>query len=140
MNVVIDTNVFVAALLSDSGAEREIVRRCLSKRYQPAMSLALFAEYRDVMAREALFAGCVLNAGQRHALLVAFMSVCRKTEIYYLWRPNLRDEADNHVIELAIAAGAKAIVTHNVKDFSQAQMRFPSLRICAPAELLKEDV
>ena len=117
-----------------------LLRRCLSRRYQPAMSLALFAEYRDVMAREALFADCTLDPAKRSALLAAFMSVCRKTEIYYLWRPNLRDEADNLVIELAVAAGAQVIVTHNVKDFSRTQLRFPSLGIYTPAELLKEDV
>jgi predicted nucleic acid-binding protein len=66
------------------------------------------------------------------------MAVCRMTDIYYLWRPNLPDEADNHVLELAVAARAAAIVTHNRADFVRSELRFPELRILAPAELLKE--
>ncbi|MDD5028207.1 MAG: PIN domain-containing protein [Rhodoferax sp.] len=51
---------------------------------------------------------------------------CRLTEIYYLWRPNLRDEADNHVLELAVAAGAQAIIT-NEEGVRCAQLR---CRVC----------
>lgn len=58
--------------------------------------------------------------------------------IYYLWRPNLLDEADNHVLELAVAARAAAIMTHNRADLVRSELRFPELRILAPAELLKE--
>jgi predicted nucleic acid-binding protein len=105
------------------------------------MSLALFSEYQDVMGREDLFARGLLNAAERRAFLAAFISVCRRTEIYYLWRPNLPDEGDNHVLELAVAAGARAIVTHNVSGFARAELRFPALRVLTPAQLLvvKED-
>ena len=30
------------------------------------------------------------------------MSRCRWVEVFYAWRPNLPDEADNHLIELAV--------------------------------------
>jgi len=50
------------------------------------------------------------------------------------------DEADNHVLELAIAAGAKVIVTHNLADFVRSELRFPELRILTPAQLLKESL
>lgn len=68
----------------------------------------------------------------------AFIAVCKLTEIYYLWRPNLRDEADNHVVELAVAAGVNVIVTYNRADFAGAALHFPELRILTPADLLKE--
>lgn len=141
MQVIVDTNVFIAALISATGASREVVRRCLTGQYRPFMSLALFAEYQDVMGRDGLFAACLLDAAERRALLAAFISVCRRTEIYYLWRPNLPDEGDNHVLELAVAAGATVIVTHNVNDFARAELRFPALRVLTPAQLLmlKED-
>src|ERR1700687_636005 len=38
-------------------------------------------------------------------LLDAFLSRTRLVEVYYRWRPNLPDEGDNHVLELAVAAG-----------------------------------
>ncbi len=56
----------------------------------------------------------------------------------YLWRANLPDAGDNHVLELAVAANAEAIVTHNPKDFLHAELRFAQLRILTPADLLKE--
>jgi putative PIN family toxin of toxin-antitoxin system len=136
--LVIDTNVFVSALRSADGASRAVIRRCLQGQYMPCMSLALFAEYRDVMGRERLFAESPLTAEERLELFHAFIAVCQLIEIYYLWRPNLRDEADNHVLELAVAAGAKAIVTYNRADFLGAELHFPELRILAPADLLKE--
>lgn len=139
MIVVVDTSVFVSALLSESGASREIIRRCLQGRYTPCMSLALFAEYRDLLGREELFAACPLPAAERMELFQAMMAVSRLTEIYYLWRPNLIDEGDNHVLELAVAAGARAIVTHNRADFARSELRFPQIRILTPADLLKED-
>lgn len=138
INLIVDTNMFVSALISEAGASREVVRRCLQGRYQACISLALFAEYRDVLGRHELFANCPLDATEREELFRAFMAVCRMTDIYYLWRPNLPDEADNHVLELAVAARAAAIVTHNRADFVRSELRFPELRILAPAELLKE--
>lgn len=138
IDLIVDTNVFVSALISEAGASREVIRRCLQRRYQPCISLALFAEYRDVLGRRELFASCPLDATERDELFRAFMAVCRMTDIYYLWRPNLPDEADNHVLELAVAARAAAIVTHNRADFVRSELRFPELRILAPAELLKE--
>ena len=67
------------------------------------------------------------------------MSVCHWTNIYFGWRPNLRDEGDNHLIELALAAGASAIVTHNVKDFVSTELKFPQLLILTPAQFLQRD-
>ncbi len=137
--LVVDTNVFVSALRSADGALRAVIRRCLQGQYTPCMSLALFAEYRDVMGRDALFTDSPLTSEERQELFFAFIAVCRLTEIYYLWRPNLRDEADNHVLELAVAAGAQAIVSYNRADFLGAELHFPKLRIVMPADLLKED-
>ena len=68
----------------------------------------------------------------------AFASRCRWVRVYYLWRPNLPDESDNHVIELAVAGGADAIVTHNKRDFGQTELRFPGLRVVTGGELIVE--
>jgi predicted nucleic acid-binding protein len=60
------------------------------------------------------------------------------TRIYYAWRPNLRDEADNHLIELAVAGQARFIVTRNVRDLRKGELRFPQIAVVTPAQLLKE--
>ena len=91
------------------------------------------------MARDTLFATCRLTKDERAALLDAFLSVCHWQKIYYAWRPNLPDEADNHLVELAVAGGATAIVTHNTQDFEQAELHFPGLRIVRPATLVGEE-
>ena len=63
----------------------------------------------------------------------------RGHDVYYLWRPNLPDEADNHVVELAVAGGAEAVVTHNTRDFERAELHFPGLRVVTPGEMIAED-
>ena len=137
--LVVDTNVFVSALRSAEGASREVLRRCLKGTDTPCMSSALFAEYQDVLARSALFRASPLSGPERVELFNAFVAVSRHVEIYYLWRPNLRDEADNHLIELAVAASADALITHNRADFKGSELRFPALRVQTPAGFLKEN-
>jgi hypothetical protein len=42
--------------------------------------------------------------------LDGFAQVCKPVDARYLWRPNLKDEADNHLVELAIAANANTLL------------------------------
>lgn len=102
------------------------------------MGAALFSEYEALLSRSKLFEDCTLSASEREKLLDAFLSVCRWTRVYYTWRPNIRDEADNHIIELAVAGGAEVIVTKNVRDFRDMELRFPDLRILRPETFIKE--
>lgn len=74
---------------------------------------------------------------EREAFLGAFLSVCEWVRVYYLWRPNLPDEADNHLVELAVAAGDDAIVSSNTRDLRRSELNFPHLQILAPAQFLK---
>jgi len=136
--IVLDTSVFVSALLGPAGASREVLRACLDGRLQPLMGAALVAEYESLLSRTELFERSLLDLAERETVLNGFLSVCRWTNIYYGWRPNLRDEGDNHLIELAVAGGAEAIVTKNVRDLRSGELRFPGLRILQPADLLKE--
>jgi len=135
--IVVDTNVFVGACMG-VGASARIIELCLQERLQPAMGSALLLEYEDVLSRQNLFADCRLTAAERDELLDIFLARCTWTRTYYAWRPNLRDEADNHVVELAVAAGASHIVTWNVRDFAPMELRFPALRLATPAQFLKE--
>ena len=135
--IVVDTNVFVGALLGGGGAN-EVVAGCLRGRFLPLMGVALFAEYESQLRRPRLFARSRLNGAEREELFDIFLATCRWTRVYYAWRPNLRDEADNHVVELAVAGGASAIVTRNVRDYRiGAELRFPQLEVLAPAQLLR---
>jgi predicted nucleic acid-binding protein len=100
------------------------------------MGNALFCEYEQVINRDEVLRSCPLSIEEIQTLLASFMSVCEWTRIYYLWRPNLKDEAENHLIELAIAGNAKIIATNNIKDFKQTQLIFPELLIRKPSEII----
>ena len=100
-------NIFVSALLGPRGTSRELLRRCLLGRYQPIIGTTLFLEYESLLARDELFETCQLNREEREALLNAFLSVCIWQTVYYIWLPDLPNEADNHLVELAVAGQAK---------------------------------
>lgn len=134
--VVIDTNIFVSALMNGSSAPREILRLALLGEIMPLMGNALLAEYEDVIRRDRITGLCILNETERQELLNAFLSTCEWTSVYFLWRPNLRDEADNHLIEIALAGGADTIITANKRDFKNGELGFPELEILSAGEYL----
>ncbi len=120
------------------GASREVLRRCLCGEFVPLMGAALHAEHEDVLSRAALVGKSPLPATEREQLFDAYLSVCSWTRVYYLWRPNVRDEADNHLIELAVAGGAEALVTRNIRDFRSMELRFGNPKILRPEDIIKE--
>jgi uncharacterized protein len=134
--VVIDTNVFIAALLSAGGKNRDVLRACLRGQVHPVFGAALFHEYEDVMSRPELLKKSPLSGKEQQTLLEALLAVSEWVRIYFLWRPNLPDEGDNHLIELALAGGASMIVTNNIRDLRRGELSFPSLQILTPSEFL----
>ncbi len=137
MRAVIDTNVFVGACIG-AGASNAVIKACLNDQIVPLMGTALLAEYEAVLGREKLFARSRLTATERDELLDIFLAQSEWIRVYYLWRPNLPDESDNHLIELAVASGADLIITRNVRDLRAGQLPFPALKIITPEEYLKE--
>jgi putative PIN family toxin of toxin-antitoxin system len=137
IKIVVDTSIFISALIGSKGPSRELVRCCLTGEYQPLMGNALFCEYESVMQRDAILTKCPLTSLEISDLLNAFMNVSQWISIYYLWRPNLIDEADNHLIELAVAGNARIIATNNVKDFQNTELLFPDLSILKPEQIIR---
>ena len=137
MRVVIDTNVFVGACMG-VGASNAVVRACLEHRLIPLMGVAMLTEFEATLSRDELFARSRLDAAERSMLLDTFLALCEWTRVYFLWRPNLKDESDNHLIELAVAGDADVVVTRNLRDLRGAELRFEPLRILSPEDFLKE--
>lgn len=102
------------------------------------MGSALYMEYCDVCSRSHIFKASPLNEAERGELLDAFISVCEWVPIYYLWRPNLKDEGDNHLLELANASQSKYIITGNTKDFEHGNLLFPDIAILTPREFIEK--
>ena len=127
-----DTNVLVSALKSKSGASHLFLRKFLMGDIGLVLSLPVYREYWEITERESLN----LNQESRTQILRALIKFSKPTDIHFKWRPFLRDESDNMVLELAIAANAD-IVTHNKKDFHDVQENF-NVRILSPKEAIDE--
>jgi putative PIN family toxin of toxin-antitoxin system len=135
--VVLDSNVLVSAFTSVQGASRQILRKILQGEITPLISVPLFAEYEAVLARRETQRRCPLTLPEQTQLFDAFLARTRIVEVYYRWRPNLPDEGDNHVLELAVAAGDAPIVTFNRRDFRGGELRFPGILVQTPGAWLK---
>lgn len=120
MYIVLDTSVLVAAMRSQHGASQQLLRSLPSPQFTPALSVALYMEWQTVLTRPEHRPAGVSDA-QMLGFLRYLASLSRLQDIYYLWRPFLRDPNDDMVLECAVASGSRFIVTHNIKDFRRSQ-------------------
>lgn len=100
------------------------------------MNTTLAMEYYDVLTRSQFIKKVSLTKGALLDILARLTQKGRFQDIYFLWRPNLRDEKDNFLMELAIAGGAHTIVTFNKKDFMESELKW-DIAILTPKEYLK---
>jgi putative PIN family toxin of toxin-antitoxin system len=120
VSVVFDSNVLVAGLCSSSGASNALLELLPSVHFQLALSVPLYAEYQDVLLRRDVKPHGITDK-QMQEFLRYIAGVSSHHAIYFLWRPFLRDPKDDMVLELAVAARCKFIVTHNLNDFAGAE-------------------
>ena len=130
---VLDTSVLIAALRSRNGASFELLRRVGQPGWRLHVSTALLLEYEAVARREAT--AFWLRPERVEAILDFLAASSVEHAISFRWRPHLSDPNDDFVLELAVAAQAEYIITHNLRNFAAAQ----SLAVTAlpPAEFLK---
>lgn len=132
--VVLDTNVLYAGLYSTRGASFMLLQALVEGRLHIALSTALLFEYEDVLKRHQ----AVLDLSNRaiEQILDNLCALSDHQKIYFLWRPQLQDLKDDLVLELAVAAGARSIVTHNINDFRGSE-RF-GVKAITPKQVLEE--
>jgi len=138
IKIIVDTSVIISALIGSQGPSREVLRRCLKGVYSPLISNALFSEYEDVVRRENIIKLCPLTDDEKWKLLNAYYSICQWVSIQYLWRPNIKDEGDNFLIELAVAGNASYLITNNMSDFKHTELIFPDVSVVTPEQLLRD--
>jgi putative PIN family toxin of toxin-antitoxin system len=131
---VIDTNVLYAGLYSASGASYQVLRLIERGVVTPLLSTTLLFEYEEVLKRNRTQLG--LSERALEDVLDGLCARGRQCRVHFLWRPLLPDPKDDHVLELTVAAGGADIVTHNVRDFTEAHAF--GVRIVTPAKLLGE--
>ena len=133
IRTVLDTSVLVAAARSKRGASHELLSFLPSDDFQPAISVPLYLQYREVLLRPENLLD--RTAEQAERFLDALLSFSHLQEIFFLWRPTLVDPGDELVLELAVAADSQYIVTHNVRDFKGVERW--GISAVAPAEFLR---
>jgi predicted nucleic acid-binding protein len=79
---------------------------------------------------------CGIAYDRNSGLVDYICEVAIAHEIFFLWRPFLRDAGDDLVLEVAVAAESDAIVTHNIKDFSGVEKL--GIRVLTPKQFLQE--
>lgn len=87
--------------------------------WTPVLSVPLYIQYQDVLLRPGMIPA-TLTPDDILAFCRYLASISHLQEIYFLWRPRLRDEGDDMVFEVAVAAHARQVITHNVRDFAGA--------------------
>jgi putative PIN family toxin of toxin-antitoxin system len=131
--VVVDTSVIVAAVRSRQGASFALVSEIGKGEFDIAVSVPLILEYEDALMRHAPAAG--LTPADAGDIIDYVCAVAIQQEIFFLWRPILRDPGDDMVLELAVAAACDVIITHNVRDFAGAE-RF-DIEILDPGKFIQ---
>ena len=138
MRYLLDTNVLVAAFRSRNEASNAVIRRALLGDLPMVTHHKLVYEYRDVLSRPEILAGTGISFGEAEIVLAQLVGRANEVDVRYLWRPNLSDEGDNFVLEIAVAASPCTIVTHNIADFLRAELRFPQVVLCTPGQLMQQ--
>ena len=132
--VVLDTNVFVSALRSRKGASFKVVSLIGKRLFQLSISVPLVLEYESVGKRISKLVG--LRYSDIDDIVDYICKVAEHREIYYLWRPFLKDPKDDMVLEVAVESESEYIVTHNVRDFSGIEQF--GLEAISPRQLLEK--
>lgn len=136
MRCVLDTNVVVSAMRSPTGASAALLMQARQGAITMVANVGLALEYEAIclLAEHRLAAG--LDERETGLFVEAVLAMVDPVETHYLWRPQLRDPADEFVLEAAVNGQARAIVTFNQRDFGSAAEKF-GVELLRPAELLR---
>ena len=135
MNIVVDTNVIVAALRSRKGASHKLVQMVRrGEILRLHLSAAVVLEYEEVLLRELVpdcfspeeisaFLDDLILGSVRHARIAA-------------GRPLSSDPDDDSLLELAFTADADCVVTFNKAHLRPAEDI--GIDLLTPSELLQQ--
>lgn len=133
IKAVVDTNVIVSALRSTRGASHKLLKLLANGAYTPCVSVPLFIEYESVLKRKGLVDH--LSNAEVDDFLNYFLSQSSLRQIYFLWRPYLKDPKDDLVLEVAVESECPYIITFNARDFHGVN-KF-GVQVVTPQEFLK---
>ena len=129
MDIVIDTNVLVAGLLSPFGACGEIVRMVSAGDLTLSFDARILSEYKEVLRRP--------KFGFEEEKVAAFLDYIAyrgRTVAPFPLSHSLPDPDDEPFLEVTLASHAVCLVTGNQKHFLAE--RCQDAKITSPAEFL----
>jgi len=136
MRIVFDTDVLVAAFCSNQGASRALLLAALDRELTLSASVPLWLEYEAVITRPDHLAASGLSAQEVSDVLDAMAAVAEPVRLSFLWRPQVRDAADEMVLATAVNGVADCLVTFNQRHLSAAAIRF-GIQALRPGELYR---
>ncbi len=134
MIVTLDTNVILAALLSQNGASHLILKLILDEQLTIALTTSVALEYDDVLKRKEILENLNLSKEQVEDIIDLLILLADKYSIYYRLRPNLLDENDNLFVECAFASNSQYLVTSNIKDFTKGELKSYPFEVITPGD------
>lgn len=116
LQIVLDTNVLYAGLRSKRGASYKLLKHLNSGKFEINLSVPLVLEYEEVLLRKQP----TLNFTHKEIgqILDYLCRISNLHEVHFLWRPILNDPKDDMILDLAVRANCRHIVTYNTRDFS----------------------
>ena len=104
-SIVLDTNVIIAALRSKKGASFKLVSLLEYNKFILNISVPLILEYESIVVRE--LNHLKINKKDLDIFLDYICTIGKKYDIYYLWRPFLKDPKDDFILELAYTSDSE---------------------------------
>lgn len=136
MRVVLDTDVVVAAVLSERGASRQLLLKVVDGQLLALVSVSLMLEYEAVLKRPEHLRTAGITIEDVEIVLDQLAAAMTPVDLFFLWRPLLHDGTDDMVLETAVNGSADVIITFNTRDFGAVPGRF-GIEVCRPGEFLR---
>ena len=133
---MLDTDVVVAAMRSPSGGSAELLRRIDDGKATMLLSVALALEYEAICTSPEHRLASGLSADEASLYVDTLIEMAEPVELFFRWRPQLRDPGDELVLEAAVNGRASAIVTFNERDLRAARSSF-DIEVLRPGEVLR---
>lgn len=129
--------MLVAALRSDRGASRQLLLGALDRTFDVLVSVPLILEYEAVLTRPEHLKASGLTSSQVNEVLDALVRVSIPVSLRFLWRPRLKDPADEMVLETAVNGEAEWLVTFNLRHLASAAREF-GIHVARPCDAWRE--